>query len=170
MASSWTNSEKCPYSTLKFEYDVFLSFEDSDTGRSFTSHLYQSLKRKGIKSFKGTESKSIQRGKNISSEESLKSIEDSRFVVIVFSKNYASSTDRLDEVAKIVDCKDLTKRTVFPVFHNVEPSNVRRQIGDFERAFVLHEQIFMDNVEKVKKWREALTRVANLSGWDLKNR
>ncbi|RVW29895.1 TMV resistance protein N [Vitis vinifera] len=33
-------------------------------------------------------------------------------------------------------------------------------------AFTKHEQVYRDNMEKVLKWREALTVASGLSGWD----
>ncbi|PON51860.1 TIR-NBS-LRR-like protein [Parasponia andersonii] len=59
---------------------------------------------------------------------------------------------------------------VLPVFHNMEPSDVRKQTGPFGEAFAEHERVFMHNMDRLNKWRKALTQVANLSGWVLKNR
>ncbi|XP_021670665.2 disease resistance protein Roq1-like [Hevea brasiliensis] len=41
---------------------------------------------------------------------------------------------------------------------------------NFEKAFAKHEEDFGLNAEKVKQLRTALTKVANLSGWDSHNR
>ena len=62
--------------------------------------------------------------------------------------------------------------TVYPVFYDVDPSDVRKrkQIGTFEKAFAEHEECFKENIEKVKTWREALREVANISGWHLQDR
>ncbi|KAJ4717150.1 putative Disease resistance protein [Melia azedarach] len=38
------------------------------------------------------------------------------------------------------------------------------------RAFTKHEETFRENIEKVKKWREALKEAANISGHELKDR
>ena len=56
---------------------------------------------------------------------------------------------------------------VLPVFHYVEPSDVRKQMGTFAQAFVKHEE----NEEKarVDKWRDALRKVGNLAGLHLKD-
>ncbi|PRQ34054.1 putative TIR domain, winged helix-turn-helix DNA-binding domain-containing protein [Rosa chinensis] len=55
------------------------------------------------------------------------------------------------------------------VFFNVDPSDVRHQRKSFAEAFAKHEVKFSNDPEKVEKWREALRKVANLSGWDAKN-
>ena len=58
--------------------------------------------------------------------------------------------------------------TVLPIFYDVDPFDVRKQTGKFAQAFVEHVKRF--KIEEVKKWRAALIEVANLSGWDLKDR
>ncbi|XP_023909134.1 disease resistance protein RPV1 isoform X2 [Quercus suber] len=151
-------------SAARRKYDVFLSFRGVDTRCKFTGHLYEALIQKGIFTFKDDEK--LERGKPISPE-LLKAIEESRFAVVILSANYASSTWCLDELAKIICCKNETGMTVLPVFHYVEPSYVRKQMGTFALAFAKHEE--KENKEKVEKWRDALTQVGSLSGWHLKD-
>ncbi|KAH9781748.1 ADP-ribosyl cyclase/cyclic ADP-ribose hydrolase [Citrus sinensis] len=148
-------------------YDAFLSFRGADTRKSFTSHLYAALNGKGIYVFK--DDKELERGDSISPR-LLKAIEHSRISIIVFSQNYASSTWCLDELVKIVQCKNKNdhRQMVFPIFYDVEPTVVRKQARSFREAFSKHEEVFRENIEKVQKWREALEEVANISGWELK--
>ncbi|XP_024196334.1 TMV resistance protein N [Rosa chinensis] len=153
-------------STNQCKFDVFLSFRGSDTRKNFTDHLYTALHQKGILAFKDDEE--LQRGRAISPE-LFKAIEESRIAVVIFSRNYASSTWCLDELAKIVDCANSSGLVVLPIFYDLRPTDVRQQTGNFEAAFAGHE-LSKDNREKVKTWRQALTQVANLSGWDLKDR
>ncbi|KAK9200158.1 hypothetical protein WN944_015354 [Citrus x changshan-huyou] len=150
------------------KYDVFLSFRGEDT-RKFTDHLYAALDRTGIFVFK--DDKELERGKAISSE-LLAAIEESRILIIVFSRNYAFSTWCLDELVKIVECKNTSdhQQMIFPIFYDVEPTTVRKQTASFQEAFLKHEEAFRENIEKVQKWRDALTEVANISGWQLKDR
>ncbi|KAH9725710.1 ADP-ribosyl cyclase/cyclic ADP-ribose hydrolase [Citrus sinensis] len=148
-------------------YDAFLSFRGADTRKSFISHLYAAFNGKGIYVFK--DDKELERGASISPG-LLKAIEDSRISIIVFSQNYASSTWCLDELVKIVQCKNKNdhQQMVFPIFYDVEPTMVRKQTGSFREAFSKHEEAFRENLEKVKNWRDALKEVANISGWELK--
>ncbi|XP_027907787.1 TMV resistance protein N-like isoform X1 [Vigna unguiculata] len=148
-SSSWSNH-------------VFLSFRGEDTRRGFTDHLFASLERRGIKTFK--DDHDLERGKVISVE-LMKAIEDSMFALIILSPNYASSTWCLDELQKIVDCK----KEAFPIFHGVDPSDVRHQRGSFAKAFEEHEEKFREDKEKVERWRHALRQVASYSGWDSKD-
>ena len=154
-------------STPRWKYDVFLSFRGEDTRTNFTDHLYVALKQKGIVTFRDEEN--LERGKSISPE-LLKAIKESRFAIVILSRNFASSTWCLDELTKIIECmKEMTK-TVLPIFYDVDPSNVRKQTGTFVQAFFEHEERFKDNMEKVHTWRAALREVANLKGWHLLDR
>ncbi|KAH9782144.1 ADP-ribosyl cyclase/cyclic ADP-ribose hydrolase [Citrus sinensis] len=132
----------------------------------FIGHLYTALNNKGIYVF--MDDKQLEKGGSISPN-LLKAIEESRISIIVLSKNYASSTWCLDELLKIVECKNREDQ-IFPIFYEVEPTVVRKQTASFEEAFAKHDEFFRDNIEKVQKWRHALKVVANISGWELKDR
>ncbi|KAM4097778.1 hypothetical protein ACJW30_07G027800 [Castanea mollissima] len=150
--------------TSQWKYDVFLSFNGVDTCKTFTGHLFAALDRKGILTFIDNK---LERAKPISSE-LLKTIEESRFDIIIFSKNYASSSWCLDELAAIVRCMKEKGLTIFPIFYDMDPSDVRKQTGTFGQAFNTHED--KENIKKVETWRDALEEVANLSGWHLQDR
>ena len=152
--------------TNRWKYDVFLSFRGEDTRYKFTDHLYTTLVQKGIVTFRDDEK--LERGKLISTEV-LQVIKQSRFAIVILSENYVSSTWCLDELAQIIDCKKALGMTVLPVFHYVEPSDVRGQKRTFEQAFVTHEECFKEKIESVDKWRDALRQVGELAGWHLKN-
>ncbi|XP_050280272.1 TMV resistance protein N-like [Quercus robur] len=154
-------------STPQQRYDVFLSFRGEDTRNSFTDHLYVALKQKGISPFRDEEK--LETGKSIAPE-LLKAIEESRFAIVILSRNYASSTWCLDELVKIIQCMKEMKMTVIPIFYYVDPSNVRKQEGTFAQAFDKHEERFKDCIENVQTWRTALTEVANLKGWHVQDR
>nr|XP_023927254.1 TMV resistance protein N-like [Quercus suber] len=147
-------------STHLWDYDVFLSFRGKDTRNNFTSHLYNALCDKGINTFMDD---SLQKGEEIS-RELVKAIESSKILIVIFSKNFASSTWCLNELVKIFECRS-NDQLVYPVFYKVCPSEIRKQDGEFGIALVEHEKKFKDDIEKVQRWRTTLTEAANLSGF-----
>ncbi|XP_052624248.1 TMV resistance protein N isoform X2 [Lactuca sativa] len=161
--SSPSSSSSVP--TGRWTHEVFLSFRGEDTRNNFVDHLYTALSQRGISVFK--DDQALDKGKPIS-RELLKAIEESRFAVVVFSKKYADSSWCLDELVKIMECRDQMGQIVLPVFYHVDPSDVRGQKNDFDSAFQEHEDKFKGEMEKVKNWRKALAAAAGLSGWHIK--
>ncbi|XP_075648262.1 TMV resistance protein N-like [Castanea sativa] len=159
-SSSSSSSKRC-------KFDVFLSFRGEDTRKTFTDHLYIGLKQKGIYVFKDDEK--LKQGTFIAPE-LLKVIEEARFAVVILSSDYASSRWCLIELTKIVECMEMTGLVVLPVFHYVNPSDVRDHKGTFGEAISKHEESFKDNIGYVQTWKAALTKVADLAGWDLKDK
>ncbi|KAL2322257.1 hypothetical protein Fmac_026636 [Flemingia macrophylla] len=145
------------YMVSSKKYDVFLSFRGEDTRRNFTSHLYEALKQKKIETYIDYR---LEKGDEISTT-LIKAIEDSQVSVVIFSENYASSKWCLGELSKILECKKEKGQIVIPVFYNLDPSHVRKQIGSYEQAFEKHK-----GEPKCNKWKAALTEAANLAAWD----
>ena len=152
-ASSSSSSHRC-------DYDVFLSFRGEDTRNNFTSHLYKALCDQGFDTFIDDD---LQKEEEISME-LLKVIELSMISIVVFSKNFASSTWCLNEFVKIFECRS-NGQFVLPIFYKVNPSEIRKQDGEFGIALAKHEEKFKDDIEKVQRWRKTLTEAANLSGF-----
>ena len=150
-------------STARFIYDVFLSFRGEDTRCNFTSHLYKALCDKGFNTF--IDDDNLQKGEEISTE-LLKAIELSMISIVVFSENFASSTWCLNELVKILECKNFGQ-IVLPVFYKVNPSEVRKQEGKFGIALTKHEE--KHNKDKVQSWRAALTKATDLVGFSYKD-
>ncbi|BAT92811.1 TMV resistance protein [Vigna angularis] len=151
-------------------YDVFVSFRGEDTRNNFTSFLFGDLHRAGIVAFRDDEC--IKKGDFIAPE-LLQAIQGSRLFVVVLSKNYASSTWCLRELVEIFNCCETSPRPVIPIFYDVEPTTVRNQKGCYEKAFAEHENRFREDkvkMEEVQRWKEALRKLANISGSDIGNK
>ncbi|XP_039689745.1 disease resistance protein RUN1 isoform X2 [Medicago truncatula] len=169
MASS-SNSSSSALMALprrKNYYDVFVTFRGEDTRFNFIDHLFAALQRKGIFAFR--DDANLQKGESIPPE-LIRAIEGSQVFIAVLSKNYSSSTWCLRELVHILDCSQVSGRRVLPVFYDVDPSEVRHQKGIYGEAFSKHEQTFQHDSHVVQSWREALTQVGNISGWDLRDK
>ncbi|XP_022734181.1 TMV resistance protein N-like [Durio zibethinus] len=161
-----THLSEASSSTPKSKYEVFLSFRGEDTRKNFTDHLYAALIRAGVNTFR--DDNELSRGKDISSE-LLKAIQESKISIVVFSKGYAYSRWCLNELVKIIECRNAIGQIVIPIFYDVEPSDVRKQTGSYAKAFAKHEERFEADTQMIKRWRTALSDAADLSGWDLQN-
>ncbi|XP_020997549.1 uncharacterized protein LOC107487212 isoform X3 [Arachis duranensis] len=159
VASATTSSSYFP-----FTYDAFLSFRGEDTRSGFTGYLYYSLTNRGIKTF--IDDEELGRGKEIASS-LFTAIQQSRAAIVVLSKYYASSSFCLDELVKILDCVKGKGRLIIPVFYDVDPSDVRKQTGTYGEALAVHENKF--KFERLKRWKIALEKIADLSGYHFKH-
>ncbi|KAG5550623.1 hypothetical protein RHGRI_015536 [Rhododendron griersonianum] len=158
---SAVTSQEASSSAFPCSYHVFLSFRGKDTRKTFTDHLYTALGEAGFHTFKDDDG--IRKGEDIKSEIA-KAIRESRISIIVFSKNYASSTWCLEELVMILKHKTLG-HIVLPVFYDVDPSEVRKQIGSFEEAFTRHEEkLKSETVVGDKLSRTTLNIAPNLVG------
>ncbi|XP_031122745.1 uncharacterized protein LOC116025601 isoform X10 [Ipomoea triloba] len=168
MASNSPSVSTSP-STQGWTYDVFLSFRGPDTRKTFIDFLYESLERRGIRTFKDDDR--LEKGDCISTS-LIKAIQESQFLIAVFSEGYASSKWCLEELATMMECHEtFKKQIVVPIFHNVEPSDVRKQEGSFGDSFKeLVERFVKDEEEeKVRRWKEALKNAGYLKGHHLQN-
>ncbi|CAL9215360.1 unnamed protein product [Arabidopsis halleri] len=146
-------------STAPQKFDVFLSFRGKDTRRTFISFLYKELIRMSIRTFK--DDVELKSGRRIASD-LLMAIENSKIAVVIVSKNYPASPWCLQELEMIMDVEKKGSLIVMPIFYNVEPAHVRRQIEKVAEQFRKHEM--RENYETVVSWRQALTNLASISG------
>ncbi|XP_042960532.1 disease resistance protein RUN1-like isoform X6 [Carya illinoinensis] len=158
-ASSSFSPSSSP-SIRSWKHDVFLSFRGEDVRNNFISHLYKALDGRKINTYIDN---NLERGEEISSA-LFEAIEGSMISIIVLSENYAESKWCLDELLKILDCKETIKQIVLPIFFKVDPSEVRHQTGIFGRSFDKLVDKLKDNA-KMLKWKKALEKVANFSGF-----
>ncbi|TXG74708.1 hypothetical protein ES288_1Z018400v1 [Gossypium darwinii] len=121
--------------------------------QELTDHLYDALNRNGIVTFR--DDPKLEAGEEIAPE-LFNAIQQSWCSVI--------------ELAEIVKQKNDKSHKVFPIFYDVDPSDLRKQKGKVEEAFSKHEERCKENKDKIQKWRNALTEVANIKGWHLHNR
>ncbi|CAL8996104.1 unnamed protein product, partial [Prunus brigantina] len=156
-------------SSKSWMYQVFLSFRGEDIRKGFAGHLHAAFSDAGINAF--LDDKELRRTEFIKTQLE-QAIDGSMISIIVFSKRYADSSWCLDELVKIMECREKLGQKVIPLFYNVDASDVRKQTGSFAQAFEKHEAGICEGKlerEKVQQWRNALTQAADLCGEDLRN-
>ncbi|XP_057990199.1 disease resistance protein RPV1-like [Hevea brasiliensis] len=153
-------------STPPYKYDVFISFR-GEIRYGFLSHLSAALHQKQINAFTD---ENLRKGEEISPA-LLKIIQESCVSIVIFSENYADSPWCLDELVKILECKETLGQTVLPVFYHVDPTDVQELTGNFGKAFAIamHGEQVKGRLHKMDAWKHALMEVSNLSGWDSGN-
>ncbi|KAG2311130.1 hypothetical protein Bca52824_022687 [Brassica carinata] len=144
-------------------HDVFPSFHGADVRKSFLSHFLKECRSKAINLFIDNE---ITRGEFIGLE-LRKAIQGSKIAIVLLSKRYASSSWCLDELVEVMKCKQELGQTVMPVFYEVDPSDVKKQAGEFGKVF--KETCKGKTNEVTRKWSQALAEVATLAGYHSKN-
>ncbi|TQE04837.1 hypothetical protein C1H46_009551 [Malus baccata] len=168
MTTHEASSSSSPKSKL-WNYDVFLSFSGVDTRNGFTGHLHAALTDRGYQAY--IDENDLERGEEIQKELE-QAIEKSKIYIIVFSERYADSSWCLNELVKIMECRDKLGRHVLPIFYHVDPSHVRKQNGVLAQAFKKHEENIRkekddkkreEKRERVKQWTEALREAAKLA-------
>ncbi|CAM8914502.1 unnamed protein product [Rhodiola kirilowii] len=158
-----TSAGKYSDCNKKFEYQVFLSFRGPDT-RIFVGHLFNALKKTGFRVFMDNDG--LEHGKDIQ-QKLYEAIHRSEMSIVILSLGYADSRWCLDELVEIMELQALNVHYVLPVFFDVEPTVVRNQTGAYMNAFCVLEERFGGEMDRVKKWKSALKRVAGLRGLSL---
>nr|ALP31990.1 RPP1-EstH [Arabidopsis thaliana] len=146
-----------------WKHHVFPSFHGEDVRKTILSHILESFRRKGIDTFSDN---NIERSKSIGLE--LKeAIRGSKIAIVLLSKNYASSSWCLDELAEIMKCRELLGQIVMTIFYEVDPTDIKKQTGDFGKAF--KKTCNGKTKEHVERWRKALEDVATITGEHSRN-
>ncbi|GAB4839880.1 hypothetical protein Ancab_020588 [Ancistrocladus abbreviatus] len=141
---------------LRLQWDVFLSFKRADESDTFAGRLSEALNHDGVRVFIGGDH--LTRGGDVITPSHVEAVEDSAAGIAIISSKYADSRCCLEELSKLFE----SKRLVLPVFYQVDPSNVRRQRGSFEEAF---NKLDVEGDENATRWRKALEKAGNLSGY-----
>nr|AAC72977.1 disease resistance protein RPP1-WsA [Arabidopsis thaliana] len=142
-----------------WKHDVFPSFHGADVRRTFLSHILESFRRKGIDTFIDN---NIERSKSIGPE--LKeAIKGSKIAIVLLSRKYASSSWCLDELAEIMKCREVLGQIVMTIFYEVEPTDIKKQTGEFGKAFT--KTCRGKTKEHIERWRKALEDVATIAGY-----
>ncbi|KAH0873254.1 hypothetical protein HID58_070616 [Brassica napus] len=89
-----------------------------------------------------------------------------KIAIVLLSERYASSSWCLEELVEIMN-RELGQM-VMTIFYKVNPTDVKKQTGDFGKVF--EETCQGENKEKIETWRQALEGVATIAGYHIYNK
>ncbi|XP_027908252.1 disease resistance protein ADR2-like [Vigna unguiculata] len=147
-------------------YDVLINFTGDDIRKKFVSHLDSALSAVGFTTFLHHQNAF----KPMHIEGPIVNL--CRVAIVVFTKTYSQSAWCLHQLQQIIQWHETYCRHVLPVYYEIQPSDVRLQKGDFGKALkATAQQTFSGQQLEhgMSKWSHALTKIANLFGWDESN-
>jgi hypothetical protein len=155
-------------STNNIRYVVFISHRGPDVKKTFASHLYRRLISYGLRVF--LDYQELQEGEELTGQ--IKgAIRTASVHVAIFSPTYAASNWCLDELLFMLE----SESPIIPVFHHVEPADLRwtqgegvyaRSLRNLEKKRAYGSQPRY-NSTTIENWRNALSRVSVTSGLHL---
>jgi hypothetical protein len=151
-------------------YDVFINHRGSDVKNTLASHIYYRLKEQGLRVF--LDKHELQKGVKVKPQIE-EAIQTAPLHIAVLSPRYAESSWCLNELVLMLE----SRKRILPVFYGVKPSDLRRTRGGdgvyarsldvLEKKRTWDSQPLYDS-NTIKKWRDALSEVADISGFELK--
>lgn len=157
--------------TSPTRWDVFVNFRGKDTRNEYVDYVYRDLTNFPVEVF--LDDRELVIGEKIKPK-LMEAIQQSKMYVVVFSKDYASSTWCLEELAEIFKCYKEYNRPIIAVYYRIEPSVVRCQRESFKTSFEKHEAQYeleiknrvpsVFTMEDINGWRRVLKAVAGLKG------
>lgn len=155
------SSSSCSASTSHTSYDVFINHRGPDVKKLFARLLYRDLKSNGLQVF--LDEPEMESGHYINSQIEA-AIKVASVHIAIFSPTYAKSKWCLDELVLMLD----SQGTILPVFYEVKPSDVRwPDKGAYGDDLREHEKKNRHGLKRIEGWKDALSRVAAISGLEL---
>jgi len=174
-ASSSTAADPINSSIGDYSHDVFINHRGPDTKKNFASYLYRRLLVHGFRPF--LDQHELQEGVHFPSQ-IIGAIRSASVHVAIFSPTYAASQWCLDELLLMQE----SRAPIIPVFYKVKPADLRwtdqNKTGVYAKALdELQMKKTVDSQTREEKprydsatiqnWRNALSSVADISGYDL---
>jgi len=174
-ATSYTAADPITRSSGDYSYDVFINHRGPDTKKNFAGYLYRRLLGHGLKPF--LDQQELQEGVNFPSQ-IVGAIRNASVHVAIFSPTYAASQWCLDELLLMQE----SRAPIIPVFYKVKPADLRwtdqNKTGVYAKALdklqmkktvdsQTHEEKPRYDSATIQNWRNALSSVADISGYDL---
>eukprot|EP00253_Pinus_taeda_P001684 PITA_01684 len=159
--------------TNSYVYQVFLNHRGPDVKEGLATDIYNGLKKLGLSVF--LDQPELQRGEKLKPQIE-EAIRTASVHVAIFSPTYAQSRWCLDELVQMLE----SGSTIIPVFYKVEPADLRhtrggdgvyaRHLSELEAKRTSDSQEPRYDPETIEKWRNALSAVADIVGFPLKDK
>eukprot|EP00253_Pinus_taeda_P034138 PITA_34138 len=156
--------------TNSYVYQVFLNHRGPDVKKGLATDIYNGLKKLGLSVF--LDQPELQRGEELDPQIE-GAIRTACVHVAIFSPNYAQSRWCLHELVLMREQMLKSGSTIIPVFYKVEPADLRwARVGKgvYARDLGEHERKSRYDTETIEKWRNALSAVADIVGFELKDK
>eukprot|EP00253_Pinus_taeda_P019593 PITA_19593 len=151
--------------TNSYVYQVFLNHRGPDVKKGLATLIYDRLKDLGLSVF--LDEKELERGEELDPQIE-GAIRTACVHVAIFSPNYAQSRWCLHELVLMREQMLKSGSTIIPVFYKVEPAEVRWASGEYAQHLGKLER--RHDPKTIEKWRSTLFTVANIVGFELKDK
>lgn len=146
-------------------YDVFINHSGHDVQKTFASYLYRRLLSHGLTVFLVTQE--LHQG-DILSSQIQGVIRTASLHVALFSPRYAESKWCFDQLSLMLE----SRAPIIPIFYRVTPAEIRRtrgEDGSYAGALCdLGKKATNDlQTHEGERWINALSRIADMSGFEL---
>jgi Leucine-rich repeat (LRR) protein len=157
-----------------YSYDVFINHRGPDVKKTFASLLYRRLRLHGFKVF--LDQHELQKGDHLTSQIE-EAIQTASVHVAIFSVGYADSKWCLEELVQMLQ----SGATIIPIFYDVKPAQLRWTRGEngvYAKALrkLENKKVYDSRTDEkkprfnpttIESWKAALSRVADISGFEL---
>ena len=126
--------------------DVYLSFNKEDPNRYIAEYAGKALLLEGVEL----------------KQQQMKGINKCRIAILLLSTHYLSSGWCLEELVRILKCRQEWGMIVVPIFYHLNPSHLRKLTGVAAMALSKQEV----GGFWWKRWKSALKQASDLCGWD----
>eukprot|EP00253_Pinus_taeda_P001683 PITA_01683 len=151
--------------TNSYVYQVFLNHRGPDVKKGLATLIYDRLKDLGLSVF--LDEKELEGGEELDPQIE-GAIRTACVHVAIFSPNYAQSRWCLHELVLMREQMLKSGSTIIPVFYKVEPAEVRWASGEYAQHLGKLER--RHDPKTIEKWRSTLSTVANIVGFELKDK
>ncbi|KAK3005665.1 hypothetical protein RJ639_015733 [Escallonia herrerae] len=122
-----SSSPSLPPST--YGHHVYISFRRDQESRNVTDSIDRGLEIRGVHTYRDRDHLATSQTGIAIPRELREGMQDSTISVVMLSKGYLASSWCLEELVKILDCRERNGMVVLPIFYGVDPSDIRKARG-----------------------------------------